>query len=496
MPSPPYADPIQLLDAAQVGQRNRLGDQLSFVGNVVRLARQGQVDYLKTRLRERLGLPKPGLSAREKRSTFDYLRALLGGRNRAEPESNLAAAVRSFKEGSPSCRHLPVLVEYSDTFTGCNIYPPCGKCFSVPKPKIEYAFDGNDFAGLEPVLSKADVISLGSIAELTFDKNYPQVIEATSVDGMPRLSHPTNGILIAGHAERIVGKVRALQVSLDAHTPELYGKLQGKPGHLHAIEMGLRRLADLKASQRTPFPRVLVSVTVSRENIAILEDFYEHYSNPAFGVDVVLLSRLGRVSAENAGRIRKDFVFDFDEQMLPEEEYAAAVGALKQHARSRKPPVWELTDYLETYPLQGVAGPVEPAKPLEGPTCPLPWLYTQCSTGGGVFLCCYTSTMVGNWRQQGIEAVWNGPRMQQIRSEIAEHGLSRDCLEGTCPIVDRLDRVARESSDPALLDDLKKGWDGSVHRIRDLMPRVLEGTSRAHATLGTQSAPPTPQKPA
>src|SRR5262249_7116475 len=151
---------------------------------------------------------------------------------------------------------------------------------------------------------------------------------------------------------------------------------------------------------------------------------YDLFSREEFGIDHFLVSRLGPGSEENPGRFRGEFVFNFEEQYVSETSYAESVGKIRELARSKaRPTVLDLIDLLTYFPTLNRPQLLK----MRGAPCPIPWIYSQVSTSGAMYLCCYTATMVGNWRSEGFEGAWNSPRMQEIRREMVEHGVSRHC---------------------------------------------------------------------
>ncbi len=445
--------------------------------HAAQLLGQGQFEFLRARAEQVLGIEPEPATANEKAEIFQYVEDVLAKRPATLPEENLARAVESCEKGEVRVKHLPVMIEYSNTFTGCNIYPPCPKCFSNPKPKIEYTFKGNDFKGLESALEHADGISMGSIAELMFDPNYPAIARSMSADGHPRLVHPSNGILLARHYEHIAGNVRTIMLSMDAHTPEMYGKLQGKPGHFNLIQMGLRQLLKLKQERNTPYPLVTLSVVACQENIEHLKDIYDLFSQPEFGIDHFMVSRLGPIAEDKPGRFRGEFQFDYDKQHLPEALYAQRVRELREHAEGGVR-VLDLIDFLTYFPTMNRA----PLFEMKGVPCPIPWIFSRLSTTGVMQLCCYADVGVGNWRRDGFEKAWNGPTMLEVRQDMLDTGISRHCLDGNCPLLDRLNEVAEKNGKGTLLADLKKDWNAHASTARDLMAETCAGTSRSVAT--------------
>ena len=338
------------------------------LSKTLNLLKRRDFEYLRHILRKKSGINRSG-EAEDKLKMYKYLETLLAGREKSIPGENVLKAINNFQQGKAQIDSMPVILDYCDTHLGCNISPPCGKCFLPPMSKIVYNFTGNEFKGLEKALICADVIIVGSLSEIMLDKNYPGIVNSMSTNETPRFSHISNGVLIKNHVKNIVGKVRSILVSLDAHIPGIYGKLQGKSMHLNLILSGLKDLADAKQKVGTRFPNVFLSFTISKENVDIFKDYYEYFLNPGYSIDVILLNRLNKFTNANPGRFREKFVFDFDEQIITDTTYFGIIKDLKKLSRNRKVLFFELIDYLTCYPILGKNN----SSGFEGPVCPLPW---------------------------------------------------------------------------------------------------------------------------
>ena len=479
--------------------------------HLVNIIKKRDSEYLKHLLRRMIG-SKKGRKKEDKLNVYQYVQEVLAVRDKTAREENAWKAICNFQQGKPLIDSLPVILEYDMTHSGCNIIPSCGKCYIAPGRKLSYNFANNEFKGLETALSHSDAVFLGSTFEITLDKNYPAIADSMMTAGVPRLCHPTNGILLKHHVKNIVGKVRSILISLDAHTPDLYAKLQSNAKHFNLIIAGINELAEAKRKMGTKYPNIFLSFTLSKENAGTINDYYEYFLNSDCTIDVILLNQLTKATIKNPGRVRGNFIFDFVEQMLPPSRYFEIVKDMKKFSHSQHSKrfqrlqllqllqlsqhlqhsqlsqisqlsqlshrkaihLFEMIDYLSFYPLIGKDYLLD----LEGPVCPWPWLCMKLNIHGWIKLCNYSNCIVGNWRHQGVDAVWKGKKMVQIRSQIARYGVAPECLDGLCPIIHKLGYLLYQKGVRGFLDQLKKNWTENAPLLRPLIKDVIKETAR------------------
>jgi len=83
---------------------------------------------------------------------------------------------------------------------------------------------------------------------------------------------------------------------------------------------------------------------------------------------------------------------------------------------------------------------------LSNQVCLLPWLQCFVSVKGEVSPCCATYTnaglTAGNAFEQDFDAIWNGPRMREIRRRFKRRedplAICRDCIPRSIPVLLRM----------------------------------------------------------
>ena len=69
------------------------------------------------------------------------------------------------------------------------------------------------------------------------------------------------------------------------------------------------------------------------------------------------------------------------------------------------------------------------------PLCDVPWMGTSVVLSNGVVnFCCHSSAIAGNVNEATFDQIWQGPKMQFIRSELSEGRLPPECRTPSCPI--------------------------------------------------------------
>lgn len=124
------------------------------------------------------------------------------------------------------------------------------------------------------------------------------------------------------------------------------------------------------------------------------------------------------------------------------------------------------------------------------PLCDVPWVGRSIiMSTGEVNFCCYSPVFVGNVREQPLEEIWNGSRMQQIRAALAKQQFPEECRTPTCPLwrgdresflLDRMRGYTHSGRGPSewvraaragLTGSLLEARSGSPPRLRLLLER-------------------------
>lgn len=410
---------------------------------------------------------------------YHYLARILRGKAPLA-EENRQRAMNEIREGKTILTSNPIAIDYIGTFTGCNMRPPCPKCFAPPPTAIRYPWDGNLYKGLEEFLETASNIQEGTQGEILMLPYFEELIEATS-QGRPRLCIVTNATLMdEDKIEAMVGRVNAICISLDSPHAEGYGKLQGRPEQFEKVVSSARELVARRNASGSRFPLIQFGYTLCNEN---MEDFMDFCKLGAeIGVDRVVAITLLGVEGLEARKVRPvkrgGFSFIYREQVPAEEDAYRTVQRAKKEFEGSPLIVWTDIDQIAVTMCIND----RELDLIEGPTCATPWTCFVPCPDGQVSHCVWGGGYkVGNWRRQGPKGVWNCSEMQQIREDFLKFGIARPCLMSQyCPLTRRVRMFAERAGKGSLLDEALTDWS-KAPLLLPFIKQAIENTARARS---------------
>lgn len=390
----------------------------------------------------------------------------------------------------------------------CNVKPPCVYCdwdaFKAQEGDfVDEPFTRQTLESWGPFYEQAESLINCGIGEPFMMKNLDELLDVFD-QGDKMLEVATNGqILTDRNIERLVGRKVRLFVSLDAATPETYAKLRNDT--LPKILDNLRRLISAKGG-RGGFPKVFLVFMPMRVNAHELEAFVELCAE--LDVDEMVLRPLNYSDELGLDWERAGYHFVYEEELLPFDELVRISGRAAELCRRHAVTLSDKLDFgdatmedsfpeefsdgrreIEPEPVAAstTAPPPVEAVPLEAPDMPMchePWKHLYILRRG-VYPCCYGHSPLApmdHW-----EEVWNSPRLQEIRGELAAGRLHDYCLESTsCPIVQKHLHGGRMPLRQALplrlerwLHRLDRGIFGSSGKLYPAVRWVLPRLGRA-----------------
>jgi len=288
------------------------------------------------------------------------------------------------------------------------------------------AFKLNTLNQLGDFYDCADEINDCSIGEPAMNKDFGQIVAQLDRDGKP-LSLTSNGQLFTPNRRReMLGRDLTVYVSLDSATPQ--GYLRYRNDRFNDLVSNLTALCQEK-KQHSDLPRVHVSFITMRSNIEQMPDFFALMSR--IGVDQVKLRTLYLDENVNPVVMNNGYRFDYAAEMLSPEELSATAARGRQLAQE-----YGVSTYVESEQFsQDVGG-------TNAPLCSEPWK-TLYVLQRGVMPCCYATEPIANWDEQRgrpldefLGEVFNSPKYQEIRSELAAGRLAEYCRNTpSCPIL-------------------------------------------------------------
>lgn len=213
----------------------------------------------------------------------------------------------------PTALFMPKILEI-ELNTTCNMQPPCVMCVEhvsgsiekteMPKKTCEkiktyfkYAAHASFHGNGEPLLYPG---LLDLLKESHREKTFTQF--------------NTNGLLLNRHMSECLIKngLSMINVSIDAATPETYCKIR-RANKLEEIKQNIRYLSDLKKKGKIRWPKVLVNMTLMKQNFRELPGFMDLAHE--VGADAVYVNLLRRDNI--AYKIKEgDFTFDYAAQVI------------------------------------------------------------------------------------------------------------------------------------------------------------------------------------
>ncbi len=412
---------------------------------------------------------------------YRYLAKMLHGKAPLA-EENRRRVMNEIEEGKTILESNPIAIDYIGTFTGCNMRPPCPKCFAPPPTAIRYSWDGNLYRGLEDFLETASNIQEGTQGEILMLPYFEEFVEATG-QGRPRLSIVTNATLMdSSKIETMVGRLNAICISLDSPHAEGYRKLQGRAEQFEKVVSNVRELVARRNANGSRFPLIQFGYTLCNEN---MEDFMGFCKFGAdIGVDrVVAITLLGveGLEARKAQPVRrKEFNFIYHEQVPAEEDAYLTVQSAKKEFEGSPLIVWTDIDQIAVTMCINDRD----LDLIEGPVCATPWTCFVPCPEGNVSHCVWGGGYkVGNWRRQGPKGVWNCEEMQQIREDFLRFGIARPCLMSQyCPLTRRVRMFAERSGKGSLLDEALTDWS-KAPLLLPFIKQAVENTARQRSWI-------------
>jgi len=245
---------------------------------------------------------------------------------------------------------------------------------------------------------------------------------------------PTNGTLLR-RPELAGAMVEAgldvLKVSIDAATPATYQAIRRQDCFDQIVE-GLALIEEAKRKRGCRYPEIRFDVVILKENYREIPAIIRLADQ--LGIATVFFRAL---QSKGIGKDREETIGkDVDLDAL----YQAVREGMAEAARLRirtnlKDVARDFKAYRSIYTQQDAA--------MSNHVCLLPWLQCFISVKGEVSPCCATYSnegfTAGNVFEQDFEAVWNGPRMREVRRRFRQKdnpfAICRDCIPRSIPVL-------------------------------------------------------------
>jgi len=344
----------------------------------------------------------------------------------------------------------------------CNMKPYCAMCTidvetsmnhkGMPVDEILDFGDFLDCAG--------ELINCG-IGEPTMHREFLRLVQEVAARGK-MLGINSNGISLCPQlTDQLLPYVDSLKVifSLDGATEETFRKIRGRQQFsqiISNIDYYCRKRKELGIKLASAVGLVFIIMRCNRHEI---EEFFK--LGARLGVDIIAFRSLNQF-ADNRVRNQNGFHFDYHKQLLsfPELEAVRLEGEkyAKQYGLTLKCQYQISEDESYDYFLP------DEYKAL-GVPCSLPFRFILPYYDGRTVPCCYIGESYGDWRKEGLEAIWNSPRWQDLRAALLDGILPPVCLNAkSCPVT-KAWSFQRQDRDRESLLELARDADGEGWRF-------------------------------
>jgi MoaA/NifB/PqqE/SkfB family radical SAM enzyme len=291
------------------------------------------------------------------------------------------------------------------------------------------AFSLNTLNELGGFYSGAHSIGDCSIGEPMMNRDFGAVVSRFDKDEK-HFSFTTNGqLLVEQRRRQVLGRNLYLYVSLDSATAEGYKRYRND--RFDKIIDNLRLLCSEKRAHGN-LPWVIASFIVMRSNVHELEPYIRLMKD--VGIDMIKLRALYEDDYTTDVVVNNGYRFDYWAEILSRNELLAAGEKARRWADEVGMTLYVEWDQFEPLDDRSAGQPI----------CAEPWK-TFYALARGIQPCCYGTTPMATWQEQGdrpldqfLRDVFNSEEYQTLRSELAAGRLPPYCqAASSCPIVKR-----------------------------------------------------------
>ena len=256
-------------------------------------------------------------------------------------------------------------------------------------------------ARLNEMIKKTDYISfcgMGEVLLVPGVKNFLEHINTTLPDKNKIFT--TNGIALKeGLADIFTASKYSIQISMHASNAKLHEHITGLKGGFDKIVEHIRYIAARRTSKEAPC--ITLVFLANTMNIEDLPNFIELAS--FLGVDCVQCNYM-TIFKQAHLKLSCFFMQQITNEMFDKAERLAK----ELNITLRLPPRFAADSYFKT-------------------RCSDPWKSIYVDTEGAVLPCCYSGEHFGELRNSDILSIWNNPKYQQIRTDLASENAVKMC---------------------------------------------------------------------
>ena len=317
----------------------------------------------------------------------------------------------------------------------CNMKPPCSMCLNWTGdqgPRYHPGLRADDVEAFGEMVRLSTEVVNCSIGEPLILKDLIPILELLSAWQKP-IGMNSNGLALTPElTEKLVPFFEMLTIifSVDAATAETYAKIRGRHFERVVENIGYyckRRQEAVPEGTASKTGLVMIPMRINPHEVS---EFVR--LGALLGVDVIELRALNEIKGDWRV-IKEDFLFDYRQQMLSRQELEQ-VREEAQWAAYKYGVILDCQYQVSEEKVFEAFLPEDRQK--KKIKCTQPWHFILPYQNGDTVGCCYMGRTLGNWRLEGLQALWNSERMQAIRKEMALGLLPKECREYvSCPVV-------------------------------------------------------------
>ena len=325
--------------------------------------------------------------------------------------------------------------------TLCNMNPPCIMCDkSIPcKIPVVSHISESILDKLKIFLKHSSLVSLTGSGEPLRCRKLFNIIDSVDSKATDIIFNSNGLLLTAIMAEKLISKKLAkIDFSIDAATPETYGKIR-KRGGFTKVKNNIKRLARIKKRKKIYYPKIAISMVLMKENIKELPAFINLARElDAQFVYVKLLKPIKESFVVTKGK----FKFDYHQQMLDinSGEFRDNIFLAKEKAVDLGIEFKSLESSVQRLLEPNISEAPKGSFAI-GPVCRKPWIEALIGINGDVRFCCHMQTkddaqgvILGNLNAQSFEEIWNNSLAKKMRRQFINRIFPAECW--ACPYND------------------------------------------------------------
>jgi len=275
-----------------------------------------------------------------------------------------------------------------------------------------------DFMRILPTIEKAEQVTLHGVGEPILEfalETIPPHVDIFFNTNATLLKKDRSELLLKYHK-----KIKYINVSLDAATPETYEKIRG--GRLDLVLRNLREFKEMRDALGLSYPLIYLNMTIMKENVDELKGLILLSKEFDSIIETWPLNDDGMYGGKKWVVSRKNWSFVYEDQVVSkfEEKYKQTVLEAKELATSVgvKFNMWDA--WFEK---------------LDISTCTLPKDTLNFYANGELKHCCFQTKPLLDWRESALSQETYLAQTEKVMKPMKNSQIPAECSQSRCPWV-------------------------------------------------------------